>query len=162
MNIGKIKFDQQGLVPAVVQDDASGTVLMLAYMNEESLRKTLASGVTWFYSRSRKALWQKGETSGHVQKVKKIYYDCDGDTLLVASSDFTHFGPNYGYEPFKDDVPKKLAELGEDHFDANFYKGKIASAKFYIMNHVTDVFGFHKAMKAGDRSAIDVPEAALM
>ncbi len=83
MNIGKIKFDQQGLVPAVVQDDASGTVLMLAYMNEESLRKTLASGVTWFYSRSRKALWQKGETSGHVQKVKKIYYDCDGDTLLV-------------------------------------------------------------------------------
>jgi len=57
---------------------------------------------------------------------------------------------------------KKLAELGDDHFDANFYKGKIASAKFYIMNHVTDVFGFEKAMKAGDRSAIDVPEAAFL
>ncbi len=83
MNLEKIKFDQQGLVPAVIQDDASGTVLMLAYMNEESLQKTLATGVTWFYSRSRKALWQKGETSGHVQKVKEVYYDCDGDTLLV-------------------------------------------------------------------------------
>ena len=57
---------------------------------------------------------------------------------------------------------KKLAELGDDHYDADFYKGKIASAKFYIMNHVTDVFAFEKAMKAGDRSAIDVPEAALM
>ena len=57
---------------------------------------------------------------------------------------------------------KKLAELGDDHYDADFYKGKIASAKFYIMNHVTDVFAFEKAMKAGDRSAIDVPEAALI
>lgn len=83
MNMEKIKFDQQGLVPAVVQDIASGTVLMLAYMNAESLQKTLATGVTWFYSRSRQSLWQKGETSGHVQKVKEIYYDCDGDTLLV-------------------------------------------------------------------------------
>ncbi|HWQ61966.1 MAG TPA: bifunctional phosphoribosyl-AMP cyclohydrolase/phosphoribosyl-ATP diphosphatase HisIE [Negativicutes bacterium] len=83
MNMEKIKFDQQGLVPAVVQDAASGTVLMLAYMNAESLQKTLATGVTWFYSRSRQSLWQKGETSGHVQKIKEIYYDCDGDTLLV-------------------------------------------------------------------------------
>jgi len=83
MSVEKIKFDQQGLVPAVVQDAASGTVLMLAYMNAESLQKTLATGVTWFYSRSRRALWQKGETSGHVQKVQEIYYDCDGDTLLV-------------------------------------------------------------------------------
>ncbi len=83
MNIDKIKFDQQGLVPAVVQDAASGTVLMLAYMNAASLAKTLDTGVTWFYSRSRRALWQKGETSGHVQKVRELYYDCDGDTLLV-------------------------------------------------------------------------------
>ncbi len=83
MNLENIKYDLRGLVPAVIQDAASGTVLMLAYMNEESLKKTLATGVTWFYSRSRQMLWQKGETSGHVQKVKDIYYDCDGDTLLV-------------------------------------------------------------------------------
>jgi phosphoribosyl-ATP pyrophosphohydrolase/phosphoribosyl-AMP cyclohydrolase len=83
MNTANIKYDQRGLVPAVIQDAASGTVLMLAYMNAESLQKTLDTGVTWFYSRSRQALWQKGETSGHVQQVKEIYYDCDGDTLLV-------------------------------------------------------------------------------
>lgn len=83
MNCETIKYDAHGLVPAIVQDDATGTVLMLAYMNKESLAKTLATGVTWFYSRSRKRLWQKGETSGHVQKVKDIYYDCDADALLV-------------------------------------------------------------------------------
>lgn len=83
MNTDMIKFDQQGLVPAVIQDAASGEVLMLAYMNAASLAKTLETGVTWFYSRSRRALWQKGETSGHVQKVREVYYDCDGDTLLV-------------------------------------------------------------------------------
>jgi phosphoribosyl-ATP pyrophosphohydrolase/phosphoribosyl-AMP cyclohydrolase len=78
-----IKFDAHGLVPAVVQDANSGQVLMLAYMNAESLDKTLASGQTWFYSRSRQELWMKGESSGHVQKVKQILYDCDGDTLLI-------------------------------------------------------------------------------
>lgn len=83
MSLTQLKFDAHGLVPAVIQDAASGAVLMVAYMNKEAVEKTLASGVTWFYSRSRKALWQKGETSGHVQKVREIYYDCDGDTLLV-------------------------------------------------------------------------------
>jgi phosphoribosyl-ATP pyrophosphohydrolase/phosphoribosyl-AMP cyclohydrolase len=79
----RIRFDEQGLVPAVVQDVATGTVLMLAYMNRESLAKTLATGTTWFYSRSRRELWNKGATSGHWQQVREIYYDCDGDTLLV-------------------------------------------------------------------------------
>jgi phosphoribosyl-ATP pyrophosphohydrolase/phosphoribosyl-AMP cyclohydrolase len=83
MNTDMIKFDQQGLVPAVIQDAASGAVLMMAYMDAEALKKTLDTGVTWFYSRSRRSLWQKGETSGHVQRVREIYYDCDGDTLLV-------------------------------------------------------------------------------
>lgn len=83
MNIDNIKFNQHGLVPAIVQDAATGTVLMLAYMNREALEKTAATGVTWFYSRSRSALWQKGETSGHVQKVREMYYDCDGDTILI-------------------------------------------------------------------------------
>ncbi len=76
-------FDKSGLIPAIVQDAVSGQVLMLAYMNAESLKKTKKSGETWFWSRSRKALWHKGETSGHVQKVKEIYYDCDEDALLI-------------------------------------------------------------------------------
>ena len=79
----RIKFDQQGLVPAIVQDATNGAVLMLAYMNRESLAKTLETGTTWFYSRSRQELWNKGATSGHVQMVKELLYDCDGDTLLV-------------------------------------------------------------------------------
>lgn len=78
-----IKYDNQGLVPAVVQDAVSKEVLMLAYMNEESLAKTIESGLTWFWSRSRSELWNKGAASGHIQKVKSVLYDCDGDTLLV-------------------------------------------------------------------------------
>ncbi len=83
MNLPKLKFNADGLIPAIVQDSKSGTVLMLAYMNEESLQKTIESGMTWFFSRSRNTLWHKGETSGHVQKVLDIRYDCDADTLLV-------------------------------------------------------------------------------
>lgn len=79
----KLKFDDKGLVPAVVQDVHTGRVLMLAYMNEESLKKTIESGQTWFFSRSRQELWHKGATSGHIQMVKRIDYDCDGDALLV-------------------------------------------------------------------------------
>ena len=82
MDISMVKFDEKGLVPAIVQEE-NGQVLMLAYMNKESLEKTLETGYTWFYSRSREKLWQKGETSGNVQKVMEISYDCDGDTLLV-------------------------------------------------------------------------------
>lgn len=78
-----IKFDEKGLIPAIIQDDKSGQVLMLAYMNRESLTKTIATGKTWFYSRSRQQLWMKGEESGHIQEVKEILYDCDQDTLLV-------------------------------------------------------------------------------
>ena len=83
IDISKIKFDANGLVPAIVQEE-SGQVLMLAYMNEESLKKTFETGYTHFYSRSRQTLWKKGETSGNVQQVKALYYDCDGDALLVV------------------------------------------------------------------------------
>lgn len=78
-----IKFNGHGLVPCVVQDVYTREVLMLAYMNEESLKKTLETGETWFFSRSRNELWNKGATSGHKQTVKKLSYDCDGDTLLA-------------------------------------------------------------------------------
>ncbi len=78
-----LKFNNDGLIPAIIQDADSGRVLMLAYMNCESLQKTVESGETWFYSRSRGRLWHKGETSGHVQKVLSIRYDCDCDTMLL-------------------------------------------------------------------------------
>ncbi len=76
-------FVKSELIPAVVQDVKNGDVLMLAYMNKESLKKTLETGYTWFWSRSRRELWNKGATSGHVQKVVEIYGDCDDDTLLI-------------------------------------------------------------------------------
>jgi phosphoribosyl-ATP pyrophosphohydrolase/phosphoribosyl-AMP cyclohydrolase len=79
----ELRFDEHGLIPAVVQDAVTGKVLMVAYMNEEALRKTLETRTTWFYSRSRKTLWHKGETSGHVQHVERVYVDCDRDCLLV-------------------------------------------------------------------------------
>ena len=82
IDISMIHFDEKGLVPAIVQEE-NGEVLMLAYMNEESLKKTLETGFTWFYSRSRKKLWRKGETSGNVQRVASVRPDCDGDALLV-------------------------------------------------------------------------------
>jgi phosphoribosyl-AMP cyclohydrolase len=78
-----IKFDSRGLVPCVVQECGSGRVLMLAYMNEASLRQTLETGLTTFWSRSRQCFWQKGGTSGNVQRVRLLQYDCDGDTLLA-------------------------------------------------------------------------------
>ncbi|WP_248929517.1 bifunctional phosphoribosyl-AMP cyclohydrolase/phosphoribosyl-ATP diphosphatase HisIE [Paenibacillus hamazuiensis] len=78
-----VKWDANGLVPAIVQDAVSKEVLMLAYMNQESLKLTVTSGETWFWSRSRGELWHKGATSGHIQKVRSLKYDCDGDTLLV-------------------------------------------------------------------------------
>ena len=81
--IHRLKFDRDGLIPAIVQDAATGEVLMLAYMNEESLARTLQSGETWFWSRSRAELWHKGATSGHTQQVIDLRLDCDGDTLLV-------------------------------------------------------------------------------
>ena len=78
-----LRFDEKGLIPAIVQDEGNGQVLMMAYMNQESLRQTLSTGFTHFFSRSRNRFWKKGEESGHVQRVKEVLYDCDGDTLLV-------------------------------------------------------------------------------
>jgi len=78
-----LKYDKNGLIPAIIQDAETKDVLMMAYMNAESLEKTMTSGYTHFWSRSRSKMWKKGETSGHVQEVKTILYDCDRDTLLI-------------------------------------------------------------------------------
>ncbi len=79
-----IRYTEQGLVPAIVQDYLDGTVLMMAWMNRDSLQKTLETGETWFWSRSRQELWHKGATSGHLQKVQTVRYDCDSDALLIT------------------------------------------------------------------------------
>jgi phosphoribosyl-ATP pyrophosphohydrolase/phosphoribosyl-AMP cyclohydrolase len=83
IDLTNLKFDDRGLIPAIVQDCRTERVLMLAYMNGESLARTVETGYTWFWSRSRQELWNKGATSGNTQKVKSIIYDCDGDALLV-------------------------------------------------------------------------------
>lgn len=81
--LSQLSWPADGLIPAIVQDDQTKEVLMLAYMNEEALLKTIETKETWFYSRSHQALWNKGETSGHKQKVIQLSYDCDGDSLLI-------------------------------------------------------------------------------
>jgi phosphoribosyl-AMP cyclohydrolase / phosphoribosyl-ATP pyrophosphohydrolase len=82
--LDQIQYNEQGLVPAIVQDYLDGAVLMMAWMNRESLQKTLETGETWFWSRSRSELWHKGATSGHLQYVRAVRYDCDSDALLVT------------------------------------------------------------------------------
>jgi phosphoribosyl-AMP cyclohydrolase len=79
----QLKFDANGLISAIIQEQKTGRVLMMAWMNRASLEKTIATGRTHFWSRSRRKLWMKGETSGHVQQVKDIAFDCDGDALLI-------------------------------------------------------------------------------
>ena len=83
VSILEIKFDANGLIPAIVQDAETNEILMLAYMNQESLQVTLENGETYFWSRSRQELWHKGATSGNIQSVVEVRVDCDADTLLI-------------------------------------------------------------------------------
>ena len=82
--VDKIRFNEQGLVPAITQDYLDGTVLMMAWMNADALQKTMDTGEVWYWSRSRQELWHKGATSGHIQKLRSLRYDCDSDALLVT------------------------------------------------------------------------------
>ena len=115
--IENIKFNGHGLVPAVVQDVYTREVLMLAYMNEESLKKTMETGETWFFSRSRNELWNKGATSGHTQIVKKMSYDCDGDTILVEVEQIggiaCHTGAKSCFFNTMYETEEKVFELGK-------------------------------------------------
>ena len=81
--IEALKFNEQGLIPAIAQDAQDGTILMMAWMNKESIQKTLETKEVHYWSRSRSELWHQGATSGHIQKLKSLYYDCDADTLLL-------------------------------------------------------------------------------
>jgi phosphoribosyl-AMP cyclohydrolase len=81
--LDRLKFNEQGLIPVIAQDAGDNAVLMMAWMNREAIVKTLETGEVHYWSRSRQALWHKGATSGHIQKLREFYYDCDGDTILV-------------------------------------------------------------------------------
>ncbi|MBA7469669.1 Phosphoribosyl-AMP cyclohydrolase [subsurface metagenome] len=116
----ELKFDSQGLIPAIVQDYEDGQILMLAYMNAESLEKTIATGKTCFWRRSQGRLWTKGEKSGHFQEVKEIFLDCDGDTLLVKVKQLGGAACHTGYRScFFRKVNKKgeYDIVGEKVFD---------------------------------------------
>lgn len=122
-NLGDLKFDQYGLLPAIVQHAETGEVLTLAYMNRESLQKSLDTGETWFFSRSRQQLWHKGETSGNVQRIVSIKFDCDADALLlqvIPAGPACHTGERSCFYRALDDekatassLPQILAELHE-------------------------------------------------
>lgn len=114
-DISAVRFDEKGLVPAIAQDAQTGEVLMLAYMNEESLRLTLETGYATYYSRSRQKLWKKGETSGHTQKVLSLKYDCDGDAILMSvlqTGPACHTGAHSCFF-------NTVAQADEDDFPAN-------------------------------------------
>ncbi|MFC0211867.1 bifunctional phosphoribosyl-AMP cyclohydrolase/phosphoribosyl-ATP diphosphatase HisIE [Paenibacillus chartarius] len=137
-----IKFDVQGLVPAVVQDVVSKEVLMLAYMNEESLRRTIASGETWFWSRSRGELWHKGATSGHTQSVVSLKYDCDGDTLLVLveqKGPACHTGK---YSCFYNDIPVQNHAEGAS---PNAGQSTAAADRFAILSELESLIAAREA-----------------
>lgn len=122
-NLNELQFDQHGLLPAIVQHAETGEVLTLAYMNRESLQKSLDSGETWFFSRSRRQLWHKGETSGNVQRIVSMKMDCDADALLlqvIPAGPACHTGERSCFYRARDDeknaapvLPQILAELQE-------------------------------------------------
>ena len=112
-------FQKNPLIPVIAQDDASGVVLMLAYMNEEAYRETISTGRVCYYSRSRMKLWRKGEESGHVQQVRGVYYDCDADTLLVKVNQIGGAACHEGYQScfFRRVEGDSLQVVGERLFD---------------------------------------------
>ena len=97
MDINSMKFNEQGLIPCIAQDYKDGRVLMVAYMNKESLQKTIQEGTACYFSRSRNKLWLKGEESGNVQKVKEMYIDCDKDTILLKVEQIGNCSCHEGY-----------------------------------------------------------------
>lgn len=149
--LGEIKFDQQGLVPAIIQDFDSGRVLMMAYMNREALLKTLESGRTCFYSRSRQELWLKGETSGHVQNVKEIFYDCDQDCLLLQVEQVGAACHTGHYSCFYRNIDGEEKELPLYDLEKIYQDGPQGPGILYELYEV--ISGRKKTMPAGSYTA---------
>ena len=145
----KLKFDERGLIPAIVQDAANGQVLTLAYMNDESLRLTLETGLTHFYSRSRRRIWQKGEESGHIQRVQEIYFDCDEDALLVKAEQVVaacHTGRRSCFFQRLHPSPEVPEEVSRQQFDPEaVYSGSLA-----ILQQIFEVINDRKVSPKAD------------
>ncbi len=148
-DLTQIRFDESGLIPAIVQDAESGQVLTLAYMNTESLRLTVETGLTHFYSRSRQRIWQKGEESGHIQRVHEIYFDCDEDTLLIKAEQVVaacHTGRRSCFFRRLYPSPETLEELNRQQFDPEaVYGGSLA-----ILQQIFDVIKDRQARPLPD------------
>jgi len=117
--IAQLKYNDQGLIPAIAQQESTGEVLMMAWMNEKSLRETLRTGHVCYWSRSRQTYWRKGESSGHVQTLKSMRFDCDGDAILLLVDQIgaaCHtYRSNCFYLEVDGDQVKINAEISEDH-----------------------------------------------
>ncbi len=126
--INTLKFDSKGLIPAIIQDYKTNEILMVAYMNKQSLEKTLEAKKTYFWSRSRKKLWFKGESSGHIQKVKQVFFDCDADALVIRAEQIggaCHTGYRSCFYRKIDFKNKKIITTGKKVFDEKkIYKNK--------------------------------------
>ena len=137
MIIDELKYDANGLIPAIAQDAENGQVLMLAYMNAEALNRTLETGLVHYYSRSRERLWRKGEESGHVQRVRTIRYDCDEDTLLLEVEQEVaacHTGHRSCFYRELSGADRATREAPEQRFDpATVYHGLGILAKIYAV-----------------------------
>lgn len=144
-----LNFDERGLIPAIVQDASNGQVLTLAYMNDESLRLTLETGLTHFYSRSRQRIWQKGEESGHVQRVQEIYFDCDEDALLIKAEQVVaacHTGRRSCFFRRLHPSAEVPEELARQQFDPDaVYGGSLA-----ILQQIFGVISDRKANPKAD------------
>ncbi len=170
--IKKQKNKKIGLIPAVIQDYKTGEVLMLAYMSKESLKKSLETGTTWFWSRSRKKLWNKGETSGNIQKIKDIKYDCYGNALLVSVEQIgnaCHTGNRSCFYRNLKDIEKDLdfeRYLKEDR-EENILDGLYEVVESRIKNKVPDSYtyrlhkeGLDKIIKKFGEESMEVILAA--
>jgi phosphoribosyl-AMP cyclohydrolase / phosphoribosyl-ATP pyrophosphohydrolase len=118
--LDEIRYNEQGLVPAIAQDYLDGTVLMMAWMNRESLQKTLDTGEAWYWSRSRQELWHKGATSGHLQKIRDLRYDCDSDALLLSIEQIGDIACHTGERSCFHQVEGKKAAPSADTLSAVF------------------------------------------
>jgi phosphoribosyl-ATP pyrophosphohydrolase/phosphoribosyl-AMP cyclohydrolase len=170
--IENLHFDENSLIPAIIQDEKSGKVLMMAYMNAEALEKTITTGKTWFYSRKRKTLWNKGETSGHYQLVKDIFIDCDQDTLLITveqkgaachtgfNSCFHRQVSEKGISSTQSELPPyALASFPQELFDVIQERAKNPSAQSYTSKLLQS--GKEKILRKVSEEATEVLLASL-
>jgi phosphoribosyl-ATP pyrophosphohydrolase/phosphoribosyl-AMP cyclohydrolase len=148
-DLSQLRYDRDGLIPAIVQDVTNGEVLTLAYMNRESLRLTIETGLTHFYSRSRQRIWKKGEESGNVQRVREIYFDCDEDALVIKAEQVVaacHTGRRSCFFRRLHPSPEVPEEVARQRFDPEAVYGESLA----ILQRIFDVVADRKVNPKAD------------